>query len=344
MLEKFKLNISKNFSNSPKAKILFSLIIVGILFVTIYSMKKTIVVRVDGEDKTITTFKGTVEGAINDSKLELAPEDKVQPSLKEKISKSTVIEVKRAISVNVTVDGNLTEYKSAEHTVSDLLASKNITVGEMDKVSPSMDTKISKGMDIELIKVKKEVVKDTEIIDFSTIVKEDDTIEEGVTKTTVDGTNGEKEVTYEVIYENGKQVSKLVVAENITKQPVDKLVSKGSLKTVAVSRGSSGSERAIYKKKISVVATAYTHSGSRTATGSMPVRNSGGLSTIAVDPKVIPLGTKVYIEGYGYAIAQDTGGAIKNNKIDLFMNSESECNTWGRRDVNLYIVAYPGQW
>lgn len=93
----------------------------------------------------------------------------------------------------------------------------------------------------------------------------------------------------------------------------------------------------------SMTATAYTGNGF-TATGLKPVRDPNGLSTIAVDPSVIPLGSKVHIEGYGYAIASDTGGAIKGNKIDLYMNSEAECLSFGRRTVTVTIIAYPGQW
>lgn len=98
-----------------------------------------------------------------------------------------------------------------------------------------------------------------------------------------------------------------------------------------------------YKKVLSMTATAYT-GGTLTAMGLKPVRNPNGISTIAVDPSVIPLGSKVYIPGYGYAIASDTGGAIKGDIIDLYMNSEAACNSWGRRPVTVYIVAYPGQW
>ena len=90
-------------------------------------------------------------------------------------------------------------------------------------------------------------------------------------------------------------------------------------------------------------ATAYS-GGTITAMGLPAVRNPNGISTIAVDPSVIPLGSKVYIPGYGYAIASDTGGAIKGNIIDLFMNSEQACLNWGRRPVTVYIIAYPGQW
>lgn len=93
-------------------------------------------------------------------------------------------------------------------------------------------------------------------------------------------------------------------------------------------------------KKMKVEATAYSGDGV-TATGAKTKREPDGESTIAVDPSVIPLGSKVYVENYGYAIAADTGGAIKGNIIDLFMDSESECIKWGRRKVNLYIIEEP---
>ena len=98
-----------------------------------------------------------------------------------------------------------------------------------------------------------------------------------------------------------------------------------------------------YKKTLSMEATAYS-GGTLTAMGLKPVRDPGGISTIAVDPSVIPLGSKVYIPGYGYAIASDTGGVIKGNIIDLYQNSHDECISWGRRQVTLHIVAYPGEW
>ncbi|HPC72517.1 MAG TPA: 3D domain-containing protein [Treponema sp.] len=79
-------------------------------------------------------------------------------------------------------------------------------------------------------------------------------------------------------------------------------------------------------------ATAYTWTGYRTATGVCPSRG-----TVAVDPRVIPLGTELYIEGYGPAVAADTGGAIQGQKIDLYMDSEHECLQWGRRKVQIQI-------
>ena len=84
-------------------------------------------------------------------------------------------------------------------------------------------------------------------------------------------------------------------------------------------------------------ATAY-YDDPITASGTKPVRDPNGWSTVAVDPNIIPLGTKLYIKGYGYAIAEDTGGVIKGYKIDLFMNSRQECNEFGRKNVEVQIL------
>jgi 3D (Asp-Asp-Asp) domain-containing protein len=79
-------------------------------------------------------------------------------------------------------------------------------------------------------------------------------------------------------------------------------------------------------------ATAYTWTGNRTATGTWPSRG-----TVAVDPRVIPLGTELHIEGYGSAVAADTGGAIQGQRIDLYMDTKHECLQWGRRKVEVQI-------
>lgn len=89
--------------------------------------------------------------------------------------------------------------------------------------------------------------------------------------------------------------------------------------------------------------TAYT-GGTLTATGIAPVRDEYGISTIAVDSSIIPLGSLLYIDGYGYAIAADTGAAVQGYIIDLYLNSYDECINWGRQNVSVYLIAYPGQW
>lgn len=98
-----------------------------------------------------------------------------------------------------------------------------------------------------------------------------------------------------------------------------------------------------YKEVYTMMSTAYA-GDTITYMGTTPVRDPDGISTIAVDPSIIPLGSKVYIPGYGLSIASDTGGLINGNRIDLFLNSEDECINWGVQTVSLYLIAYPGEW
>ena len=94
-------------------------------------------------------------------------------------------------------------------------------------------------------------------------------------------------------------------------------------------------------KEIYVTSTAYTAScngcSGTTATG-VNLHANPNAKVIAVDPRVIPLGSKVYVDGYGYAIASDTGGAIKGNKIDVFFPSKSDAYRWGRKTVKIKVL------
>jgi len=113
------------------------------------------------------------------------------------------------------------------------------------------------------------------------------------------------------------------------------LAYNNSKKSSTLSRGTS--KPISYSQVLNMESTAYSGDGI-TASGAVTKRDVNGYSTIAVDPRVIPLGSRVYVEGYGYAIAEDTGSAIKGNIIDVFFQSKSEAISWGRRSVNIYIL------
>lgn len=138
---------------------------------------------------------------------------------------------------------------------------------------------------------------------------------------------GSKDKTVELLMESKKHTQKqLLSRENELHDLELDYRELNSKYKKAVSRGES--------RTLNMEVTAYAPTGNPTKSGVMPQVGR----TIAVDPNVIPLGSKVYIEGIGYRIAEDTGGAIKGNIIDLFMGSESECIEFGRQNLKIQIL------
>lgn len=127
--------------------------------------------------------------------------------------------------------------------------------------------------------------------------------------------------------------------KNIEEKKVDDALSTTNSDNIKIESNPTNN----YKEVYTMMSTAYA-GDTITYMGTTPVRDPDGISTIAVDPSIIPLGSKVYIPGYGLAIASDTGGLIKGNRIDLFLNFEDECINWGVQTVSLYLIAYPGEW
>lgn len=342
--------LKNNFSNSPKAKSLVGLLVIAIILsVALANIRKTVTIEIDGKEETFVTYKGTVKDVLDKQGIEVLPKDKVQPTLNTKVYEGDTIFIKKAVSVGITVDGKEVKLQTAEETIDDMLKEEEDELKNqgivfnrgVDEITPSLDTKITSNLEISLVKVevKKEVAK--EAITFDVIVEEDSELDNGLEEIRQDGTLGEKEITYEVVYKNGKEVNKTIRSSKVIAEPINKIVAQGTRKAFASRDG----HLLNYKSVIYCESTAY-NGGVLTATGTVPVRDPNGISTIAVDPRVIPLGSLVYVEGYGKAIAADTGGAIKGNIIDVYVNSEQEAYTeWGRKyNVPVYILAYPGEW
>lgn len=337
MLEKLKKTVFNYFSNGPKAAFLLTLVVIA-LITTIYSMRKTLVVVIDGKENNVITYKRTVQGALNDNNITLGEKDKIEPNLDNQIGKNDVINIKRAVNVAVEVDDEVLNVLTAEDSVESMLETEGITVGENDKVLPSKETTIDDGLQVDVVRVETKTLTETEEIGFTTVVKKDDSLKKDTKKVSQEGQKGQKTITTEVVYENGEETSKKVVSEVVDKEPVQEVVLQGTLEVLNLSRGG----ETPYAKSLKVRATAYSNSGGDgrgyTASGKKTLRDPNGYSTIAVDPRVIPLGTRLYVEGYGYAVAADTGGAIKGNTIDVFFNDSSEVNNWGVKYVNIYVL------
>lgn len=237
--------------------------------------------------------------------------------------------------VKLTVGGQeLGTRETLQTTVKAFLQEQKVQLTDWDEINTPLDAKIVDGMEINIDRIEQRVKKKVEEIPFKTVEEKDNTIADGKKKTETEGKQGKKIFEVVMLYKNGKpfiQDGKPVHKEKLieTINPVDKVVKIGTNKELAEKEkpklASAGSMR--------VEATGYTHTGNRTATGTWPKRG-----TIAVDPRVIPLGTKLYIPGYGYGIAEDTGGVVKGNIIDLFFETREEAIKWGRRTVTIQIV------
>ncbi|VYU57560.1 DUF348 domain-containing protein [Clostridium tertium] len=350
MVGKFKEYLKNNFSNGPKAKILMIVVFATIvLSVTFVNMRKTVTMKIDGNEETFVTYKGTVKDVLDTKGVTLNPKDKIQPALNSNVSEGDTISIKRAVSVELTLGDKVTKIDTAEDTIGDMLKVEKEELEEhgiefnegVDEVTPALETEIASNLQINLVnvEVKSEVAK--EAIDYDVVLEEDSSLDHGFEEVKQNGATGEKEVVYEVVYKNGKEFSKSVKSSKILAEPVNKVVAQGTRRVLASRDG----QLLNYKSVLYVESTAYS-GGGVTATGTVPVRNPNGISTVAVDPRVIPLGTLLYVEGYGKAVAADTGGAIKGNIIDVYVNSQEEAyNSWGRKyNVPVYILAYPGEW
>jgi 3D (Asp-Asp-Asp) domain-containing protein len=210
----------------------------------------------------------------------------------------------------------------------------------------SLPSFVEKGMSLQLSTAHSVVDIQRSEIPYETQQVEEPELFVGTVEVVQKGVAGEKETTTEISYQLDEELSRETISDKVLVEPIPQIVKVGT-KTRAGTLGQlveSISELS-YSKILAMSATAYT--AGPESTGKKPGMKGYGITAsgmmvergvVAVDPKVIPLGTKLYVEGYGYAIAADTGGAIKGNKIDLYMDSLREARQYTRKIVNVYIL------
>jgi len=319
-------------------------------FFVFNGLKRHVVINNNGKEIAIETMKSTVGEVLQQTGITVAKEDYLSMPSDTKLAKLTknVIEIKRAIPVSIKVDGKEYDVKSYKDTVKEVLSDNAISIGENDKfVGSQLGDKIVPNMDISITRVDEKTVTEELSLPFKTITKENDRLDVGTKNTVREGKAGVREKVYKVVYENGKQVTKQLVKDIISSNPLAKIVEVGTVLNYKTSRG----DAIRYSDVIEMKATSYT--ASYADTGKSPGDPGFGITAtgrtvrkgiIAVDPSVIPLGTRVYVEvpgraaDYGYAVAADTGGAIKGNIIDVYLDSSSAVSAWGVKRVKVYIL------
>lgn len=292
-----------------------------------------------GEKQTISLAKGTVEEVLDRTGITLTDNKSVTPSLNTVITDDTNIYVYNAKNIKLTTNGTEMTVKAPEGTVENALNILGYKITDDDILNVDKNAQVEDDMEITLKKVTYVDEVSTEKISYDTIEKDSDDIMTGESEVSQKGVDGEKEVTKRCKYIDGKYASTKVIGEKVTKEPVDKVILNGTKRgTITDTSGAPVS----YRYMVSGSGTAYTAApGSLTATG-VTVYEGG----VAVNPAIIPYGSKLYIEAadgshvYGYATAVDTGGALMDGSaiVDLFYFSYDDCVNFGRRDVNVYVL------
>lgn len=304
-----------------------------------------VLLTIDGETEEFYSTAKTVGQFFQEEGYTFSEHDEISHNNIAVLKDEMEIIVKRAYPIVVNDGGEEKELWTTGGTVKQLLQNNDITVNKLDKIEPSLDENIEKDTKVTIIHVEKEKKEVTETIPFKTEEKEDSSMNKGETKTLTEGVEGEVVKTYEITFENGEEVDREVIAEDIIKESQNKVVAVGTkvVQQQAQATSNSGKSSAPSGGKVfTMVATAYGADckgcSGITATG-MNIKTSPTPKVVSVDPNVIPLGSRVWVEGYGEAIAADTGGAIKGNRIDVLVPSEAHArNNWGRRTVQVKVL------
>ncbi len=339
--------------NSPLARIIAITILLAVLVTGVAPTafaRNTYVITDGDETRVYTTYTTDPALVLDQAGVELGADDTYTtvPGDAE-----TAITVQRSQNIRVYNCGVLQQELSYGETVQALLDRLGIPSYGDYVVSVPLEQETFDGMEIRVDCVIQTRQTYTVDIPYETVYCYDPTLPEGEENVLVSGVTGQVSKTADVVYVNKEETSHTVVEETVIQQPVSQIITVGTGTEVdtdsnapAIGDGvivTADGEILTYSRTAQFVATAYTHTDEGcdfiTATGT-----TVHIGTVAVDPTVIPYGTRMFIvtnDGryiYGLSTAEDCGGAIKNNRLDLYFPTTAECFQFGVRNCTVYFL------
>ena len=331
------------------AAILLALAI-GLLLLTQTAFAKTTYVITDGSRVLVHTTSATDPKAVlGEAGLELGADDTYTTHQGDGTAR---IQIRRGQTIHIDYYGERMEVPSNGETVRQLLTRLNLSWNSGDAISVSLDAFTFDGMELSVARVVRLEQTYSSAICHGTVYCSDETLPLGEQRVLTEGVDGEVLCTASVTYVNGRETQRTVLTETVTRQPVDEIIAVGSAleeegsvfdmpviteNTIILPTG----EILTYDRVITSLATAYCDKG-LTATGTQ-----ARVGAIAVDPRVIPYGTRMFIMSvdgafiYGIATAEDCGSLdhIYGTRIDLHYDTYAECRQFGARDCLVFFLS-----
>jgi uncharacterized protein YabE (DUF348 family) len=311
---------------------------------------------VDGEEKLLQTKKSTLSALLEEQRITVTEHDRLSASLHTKLHHGDRFAITYAMPVLLTADGKTETLYTVARTVEGALQSFGVELGDMDKLAPAAADPVTPYIPIQIVRVQKQIEDQVESIPFDTVKKSDPDLLKGKEQVVTEGQEGVLAVKIEKVFEDGQLVAENIVDTKVAQESVSRVVALGTKNPVVVLSAVSPDIDEVTKENVkfgykqilnNVTLTAYT--SDLASTGKSEEHPQYGMTfsgtrvtegrTIAVDPKVIPIGWWVYIEGIGLRRAEDTGSAIKGNIIDVYFDNPSYAKRFGtKRGYKVYII------
>jgi uncharacterized protein YabE (DUF348 family) len=291
----------------------------------------------DGHSLSLRSTEPTLALALEENDIVLGPADLVSPDPETPLTSGLSAEVDHAARLTIILPEGTSVVYSHEKTVGAALEAAGIGLTPLDKVSPGRDEPLSRDMQVEVVRVTVGDVVERDDIPFQTVFRGDPDLAWGDSRR-VEGQTGVHASEYQVTYEDGQETGRVLVRDWVEQEPQDAVVyySSASDSSAGVPDGTQVVEvKHVYATWYDPESAGKPRSSPGYGFTSTGVQVTRGI--VAVDPTVIPYGTKMFIPGYGFAVAADCGGGVKGNMIDLGYPDDYPVD-WSPHWVDIYIL------
>lgn len=319
----------------------FLAVLAGLGFWWYEAAEDRVCLVVDGRAAVVRTRAARVADLLREAGITLGDGDLVIPGLEARLREGITVKVERAFPVELVVGGERRTVRTTARPVGEVLRACGVALGGRDRVSPDLGQEVKPGGTIRVVRVETKEVRYREEIPPEVVVRKDPNLDRGTRKVVAEGRPGLVERIARLWLEDGRVRSREILSTVWLRRPGTRVVALGTrpvVRSFVTSRG----QVVRYTEVLEMTATAYYPGPESCGVNAKGITRTGARATygvVAVDPRVIPLGTRLYVEGYGFATALDTGSAIKGKKIDLCYDTYREAIMYGRRKVKVYILA-----